>query len=121
MSRLLLTVSAVIRTPGRTGLPPPAPPLPPSRDPRLPPFAPPCCADPPPVLPPEERDPKPLPKPLDDEPLLLLPLLLLPFRDRRSALDVDAEPDPGAIWLLAESSEAEEDPPMNISVSTRAI
>src|ERR1700731_120842 len=119
MSRVLLTVSAVIRTPCRTGLPPPlpAPALPPSRDPRLPPLVPGCCVAPkpdaPPVLPPMERDPKPL----DDEPLLLLP----PFRDRRSALDVDEVPDPGAIWLLAESSEAEEDPPMNMSVSRRAI
>src|SRR5258708_25599385 len=58
-----------------------------------------------------ERDPKPV----DDEPLLLL------FRDSRSALDAEEKPDPGAIWPLAESSEAEDDPPMNISVRTRAI
>src|ERR1700737_1384998 len=121
MSRVLLTVSAVIRTPCRTGLPPPPVlPLPPSRDPRLAPFAPAGCVAPkpgvPPVpLPPMERDPKPFddePKPLDDEPLLL------PFRDRRSVLDDAEAPDPGASWLLAASSEAEEDPPMHMSVST---
>src|SRR5260370_33749947 len=117
MSRVLLTVSGVIRTPWRTGLPPaPALALAPSRDPRLVAFAPAGCVAPkpgaPPVLlPPMERDTKPF----DDEPLLL------PFRDRRSVLDVDDEPDPGASWLLAASSEVEEDPPMNMSVSTRAI
>ena len=48
------------------------------------------------------------------------PLLLI--KDRRSAgLDVDERPDPGAIWLLAVSIEADDDPPMNISVNTRAI
>jgi hypothetical protein len=45
----------------------------------------------------------------------------LPLIDRRSVLDVAKVPEPGAIWLLAESSEAEDDPPINISVSTRAI
>src|SRR5258708_36657275 len=39
-----------------------------------------------------ERDPKPV----DDEPLLLL------FRDSRSALDAEEKPDPGAIWPSAE-------------------
>src|ERR1700730_2127571 len=110
MSRVLLTVSAVIRTPCRTGLPPPELilPLPPSNDPRLVALAPPGCvapkpdAPPVPVPPPMERDPKP---PDDEEPLLLLP-------DRRSRLDDAEVPDPGAIWLLAESSEAEDDPPM---------
>src|ERR1700750_1152867 len=106
MSRLLLTVSAVIRTPCKTGGPPePAPGLPLSNDaaPRSfagVPFA---------LVPVIELDPKPF----DDA------LLLFPFRDRRS--DVAEVPDPGAIWLLAESSDAEDDPPMNISVRTRAI
>src|SRR5258708_14428589 len=58
-----------------------------------------------------ERDPKPV----DDEPLLLL------FRGSRSSLYAEEKPDPAAIWPLAESSEAEDDPPMNMSVSTRAI
>ena len=30
-------------------------------------------------------------------------------------------PDPGAIWLSALSSRLEDEPPMNMSVSTRAI
>src|ERR1700730_1513392 len=96
MSSVLLTVSAVIRTPCSTGFPPPALELP-------------LSANPPPPVP--ERDPKTL----DAEP----PLLLL--SDSRSPLDVADKPDPGAIWLLALSNEAEDDPPMNISVSTRAI
>src|SRR5258708_13434219 len=58
-----------------------------------------------------ERDPKPL----DDEPLLLL------FRDSRSALDAEEKPDPGAIWPLAESSEAEHDPPITMSARTAAL
>src|SRR5260370_1475822 len=43
-----------------------------------------------------ERDPKPV----DDEPLLLL------FRDSRSALDAKEKPYPAAIWPLASASEA---------------
>jgi hypothetical protein len=82
----------------------------------LEPFADVVCEAPKPdapfMLPPvDERDPKPF----DVEPLLL------PFIDRRSGLDVAEVPDPGASWLLAASSEPEDDPPMNISVSTRAI
>src|SRR5512136_1552326 len=115
MSSVLLTVSAVIRTPCRTGLPPP-PAVGASKE-ALPEvvLAADCMAPKPDGL----LVPIPLcergPKVLDDDPLLL------PFRDRRSALDVDDVPDPGAIWLPAVSSEAADDPPTNISVSTRAI
>jgi hypothetical protein len=45
----------------------------------------------------------------------------LPFWERRSPLEVAEAPDPGAIWLSALSSEPEDEPPMNMSVSTRAI
>src|ERR1700716_91796 len=118
MSSVLLTVSAVIRTPCRTGRPPPAPvpPLLPSNDPRPEAFVAAVCVGPKPdepfgLVPVDERDPKPF-----DVELLLLPLI-----DRRSVLDVAEVPDPGAIWLLAASSEAEDDPPMNISGRPRAI
>src|SRR6266404_422386 len=117
MSRVLLTVSAVIRTPCRTGWPPPEPAL---RVPLSGVMAPvgsaaavraaPKAGVAVELVPVGERGAKPF----EDEPLLL------PFRDRRSALDAYV-PEPGAIWLLAASSEAEDDAPMNISVSTRAI
>src|SRR5665213_4387767 len=115
MSRLLLTVSAVIRTPCRTGLP--APPAVGASSAPLPEEV--VAADCRVPNPDEPFVPVPLcgrgPKPLDDEPLLL------PLSDSRSALDVDDVPDPGAIWLPAVSREADDDPPTNISVSTRAI
>src|ERR1700730_10275357 len=128
MSSVLLTVSAVIRTPCSTGFPPPALELPLSANPPNPVPAPTPAAFPAAVgVPPKPDPPKPDPPPppvperdpntLDDEP----PPPLLLFSDSRSPLDVEDKPDPGAIWLLALSNEAEDEPPMNISVSTRAI
>src|SRR5258706_11304144 len=118
MSRVLLTVSAVIRTPFSIGWPEPALRL--SDDPASAALAPPGAAadcapkpDVPLVLVPDcMREPKPFDD-VDDEELL--------FEESRSALAVAYVPDPGAIWLSALSSRPEDDPPMNISVSTRAI
>src|SRR5260370_23160509 len=119
MSRLLLTVSAVIRTPLNIGWPPePAPRL--SSDPAsdvfafAPAGAAVVCAPKPelPLVPDCMREPKPLDD-VDDGELL--------FRERRSALAVAYVPDPGAIWLSGLSSRPEDHPPMNIPVSTPTI
>src|ERR1700681_2480486 len=116
MSKVLLTVSAVIRTPCSSGWPP-VPALRLSGDPVPDVFA---AADAAAVCPPKPDVPFVLvpdcerePKPLDDE--------LLLFWERRSLLAVAEVPDPGASWFSALSSRPEDDPPMNISVSTRAI
>src|ERR1700720_892077 len=108
MSKVLLTVSAVIRTPCSSGWPP-APVLRLSSDPApdVFPFADAAVCPPKPgvpfVLVPDcEREPKPL----DDE--------LLLFWERRSPLAVAEVPDPGASWFSALSSRPEDDPPMNI-------
>src|SRR5712671_7914770 len=119
MSRVLLTESAVIRTPRNIGWPP-EPVLRLSSDPGSDVFAPAgaagvCAPKPgaPLVLVPDGmREPKPFDD-VDDGELL--------FKERRSVLAVAYVPDPGAIWLSGLSSRPEDDPPMNISVSTRAI
>src|SRR3982074_2891454 len=119
MRRVLLMVSAVIRTPFNIGWPPePAPRL--SSDPAADVFV--CaragaavvCAPKPelPLVPDCMREPKPLDD-VDDGELL--------FRERRSALAVAYVPDPRAIWLSGLSRRPEDDPPMNTSVRTRAI
>src|ERR1700737_4524017 len=116
MSKVLLAASPGIPPPGSSGWPT-APVLRLSSDPVPDVFAPAdaavICApkpDVPFVLVPDcGREPQPL----DDE--------LLLFRERRSLLAVADVPDPGASWFSALSSRPEDDPPMNISVSTRAI
>ncbi|OIQ70274.1 hypothetical protein GALL_481150 [mine drainage metagenome] len=123
MSRVLLTLSAVIRTPCINGCPPPEPLPLLSGDPAFAPAGVAVAFAPKPVLLADPgREPKPPddedelePKPPDDEDGLLL------FRESRSLALAD-EPEPGAIWLSALSSRPpEEEPPPNISVSTRAI
>src|SRR6202048_4909964 len=106
MSKVLLTASAVIRTPGSSGWPP-APVLRPSGDRGRGVFAPAdaaaICApkpDVPFVLVPDcEREPKPL-----DHELLL-------FRERRSLLAVADVADPGASWFSALSRRPQDHPP----------
>src|SRR5450755_2197316 len=109
MSRVLLTVSAVIRTPFNMGWPPePAPRLSsdPASDVLAPPGAAAVCAPKPelPLVPDCMREPKPFDDADDGELLLLL-------EERRSALAAAYVPDPGAIWLSALSSRPEDDPP----------
>src|ERR1700738_2225472 len=111
-------MSGVIRTSCSTGWPlpeleerplssgAPAPPAPAV-------GAPADCAPKPIPVPDAPRAPKPVDVDGDDGEL--------PLSDRRSPLEVVEGPDPGAIWLSALSSRPEDEPPMNMSVSTRAI
>src|SRR3984957_8809427 len=116
-------MSGVIRTSCKTGWPLPEPDERPSRDP-VPPAPPPgavvCPPNPDvPLLPDPPCEPNPFVVEVEDA----LPFSeTLPFCERRSPpLEVEDAPDPGAIWLSALSSNPEDEPPMNMSVSTRAI
>src|ERR1700760_1056993 len=98
-------------------------PLPPPPPPRLSRAPPPpdeallaCCCDGPN---PGVIAPRPPFCPRGAKPLVCDELPLL-FNDSRSVLDVEFVPDPGASWLSGLSIDAD-DPPMNMSVSTRAI
>src|SRR6202165_3255910 len=109
MSKVLLTASAVIRTPGSSGWPP-APVLRLSSDPVPGVFAPAdaaaICAPKPDVPFVWVRVCARAPKPLDDE--------LLLFWERRSLLAVAEVPDPGASWFSALSSRPEDESAMNV-------
>src|ERR1700761_8169295 len=115
-------MSGVMRTFCISGCPPEPEPFPLSSWPRFPLLAPP---DAPPKPEPKVeplREPKLLPAWDDDvaPPALLLPLLELLLLSERRSPTLDA-PEPGAIWLSALSSKLVDDPPPNMSVSTRAI
>src|SRR5689334_2894007 len=129
MSRVLLTVSAVMRTPCSKGWALPVLTLALRLLSSAAPFA---AGEPAPTAAPKTevplvalREPRPLPNPFDPAkppgeedgaPLLL-------FRERRSLAEA-YKPEPGAIWPSGLSSRLPpwgDDPPLNMSFSTRAI
>src|SRR5580704_4014053 len=110
-------MSGVIRTSCNSGwlLPEPAPwPLSSAPFPPVPA----ACVPEHPVVPDAPRAPKPE---LEFEPKPFVVAVALGLSDRRSPLDVADVPDPGAIWLSVLSGRLEDEPPMNMSVNTRAI